>query len=170
MAKETVLMMEQTKDALDADRNYMKEALRLAETAAELGEVPVGAVVVFQDKIIASAYNLRETNRTATAHAELLAIADACRVLGDWRLREAVLYVTLEPCPMCAGAIVNSRIKRVVYALKDASAGCCGSVLNINAYPFNHAFSVTSGVCEEESRQLLQTFFEKQREKRKKKA
>jgi tRNA(adenine34) deaminase len=141
----------------------MEEALRLAKLAAEQGEVPVGAIVVKDGKIIGSGYNLRETNHSATAHAELIAIEDACRKVGDWRLTGATLYVTLEPCPMCAGAIVNSRIERVVYGAKDATAGCCGSILNLNTYPFTHAFSLQSGICEEECRMLLQSFFEKRR-------
>ncbi len=144
---------------------YMQEALRLARKAAEEGEVPVGAVIVKDGAIVAAAHNLREQNKMATAHAELLAMEEACRFLGDWRLKDTTLYVTLEPCPMCAGAIVNARVSRVVYGAKDAAAGCCGSILNLNAYPFSHAFSLTSGVCEEECKQVLQDFFSKRRTK-----
>lgn len=148
------------------DSFYMKEALALAERAMAAGEVPVGAVIVKDGEILSGAYNLRETNGIATAHAELLAIEEACRRLGGWRLSGCTLYVTLEPCPMCAGAIVNSRLDRVVYGVKDPVAGCCGSVLNLNSYPFNHAFSLTGGVCEEECRDLLQCFFSKKRKKK----
>ena len=145
----------------------MQEALRLARIAGEEGEVPVGAVVVKDGQILGRGYNLRETNRSATAHAEVLAIEEACRALGDWRLSGATLYVTLEPCPMCAGAIVNSRVERVVYGAKDPAAGCCGSILNLNTYPFSHAFALSYGVCEEECRALLQGFFAKRREAQK---
>ena len=144
---------------------YMNQALTLAEEALRSGEVPVGALIVKDGEILCGAYNLRETNGVATAHAELLAIEEACRLLGGWRLSGCTLYVTLEPCPMCAGAIVNSRIDRVVYGVKDPAAGCCGSVLNFNSYPFNHAFSLTGGVCEEECQGLLKRFFADRRGK-----
>ncbi len=150
-----------------SDEIYMREALRLARIAADRGEVPVGAIVVRNDTVIGTGYNLREQNKSATAHAELLAIENACRAVGDWRLRGATLYVTLEPCPMCSGAIVNARIDRVVYGAKDPAAGCCGSILNLNTYPFFHSFSLTQGVCEAECRALLQDFFAKQRTKKK---
>jgi len=154
---------EMTQEARDA--LFMQEALRLAEKAKELGEVPVGAVIVRDGEILCGACNLRETEKMATAHAELLAIEEACRILGGWRLPRCTLYVTLEPCPMCAGAIVNARIERVVYGAPNHSAGCCGSILDLNAYPFNHAFELTTGVCENESRALLQSFFARKREK-----
>ena len=147
------------------DSFYMKEAIVLAERAEAMGEVPVGAVIVKDGKILCGAHNLRETNGIATAHAELLAIEEACRRLGGWRLHGCTLYVTLEPCPMCAGALVNSRIDRVVYGVKDPAAGCCGSVINFNSYPFNHAFSLVGGVCKEECRALLQRFFARKRGK-----
>lgn len=158
-------MMEEKQDLREQDERFMREALRLAEQAELLGEVPVGAVIVRDGEILCGAYNLRETRRMATAHAELMAIEDACRILGGWRLPRCTLYVTLEPCPMCAGAIVNARIERVVYGAKNYSAGCCGSILNVNAYPFNHAFSLTEGICEQECKELLQRFFSKKREK-----
>ena len=145
------------------DVEYMKRAIDLALMAANDGEVPVGALVVKDGKIIAEAYNRRETDKLSTAHAEILAIESACRTLGSWRLNGCTLYVTLEPCPMCAGAIVNSRIDRVVYGAKDAVAGCCGTVLNMNAYPFNHSFSVTNGVCEDECKNILKEFFKNKR-------
>ena len=110
-------------------------------------------------EIIAEAYNLRETNKNAVAHAEILAIQKACEKLGGWRLSGCTLYVTLEPCPMCAGAVVNSRIDRVVWGACDMLAGCCESVINFNAYPFNHSFMTESGVCEDECREILKDFF-----------
>lgn len=145
------------------DELFMQEALHLAEEAARLGEVPVGAVVVRNDTVIGRGYNLRENRSSAIAHAEVLAIEDACRATGDWRLCDCTLYVTLEPCPMCAGAIINSRIARVVFGVKDAAAGCCGSVINMNRYPFSHAFSLTEGICETECVTLLKEFFRKKR-------
>ena len=142
----------------------MKVALSLASEAFEIGEIPVGALVVDSNgEIISSAYNLRETKKNATAHAEILAIEQACAALGSWRLQGCTLYVTLEPCPMCAGALVNSRIDRVVFGAYDMQAGCCGSVINFNAYPFNHAFAINGGVLEKECREVLQSFFEKKR-------
>ncbi len=141
----------------------MKIALELAAVAGEAGEIPVGALVVKDGKIISEAHNLCESAHKATAHAELLAIESASAALGTWRLSGCTLYVTMEPCPMCAGAIVNSRIDRVVFGCKDASAGCCGSVLNLNSYPFNHAFALTGGVLADESRELLRGFFQKRR-------
>ena len=144
---------------------FMRRAIALAKEACALGEVPVGALVVDNatGEILSEAYNLRETNKIATAHAEILAIDEACKKRGGWRLSGCTLYVTLEPCPMCAGALVNSRIDRVVYGASDALAGCCGSVINFNSYPFNHAFEIKSGVCEEECRELIRTFFESMR-------
>lgn len=120
------------------DITLMRLALAEAEKAAALGEVPVGAVVAKDGEPVAVAHNTRETGKNATHHAELLAIDAACRALGGWRLWQCELFVTLEPCPMCAGAIVNSRIKRVVYGARDAKAGCCGSVTDLFALPFNH--------------------------------
>ena len=146
---------------------FMSRAIELARIAADQGEVPVGALVV-DDKsgeIIAEAYNLRENKKSATAHAEVLAIEEACKKRGTWRLSGCSLYVTLEPCPMCAGALVNSRIDRVIYGASDALAGCCGSVINFNSYPFNHAFEIIGGICEKECRELLKSFFEKRRNK-----
>lgn len=145
---------------------YMRDALKLASCAAQMGEVPVGALIVKDGEVIARAHNLREANGMATAHAELLAIEEACRRVGTWRLTGCTLYVTMEPCPMCAGAIINSRIERVVFGVKDAAAGCCGSVINFNSYPFNHAFELVSGVCEDECRAQLRDFFAKKRNKK----
>ena len=147
------------------DAYYMKNALEQARMAAEKGEIPVGALVVDSEsgEILAAAHNLRESNKSAIAHAEVLAIEEACKKRGSWRLHGCTLYVTLEPCPMCAGALVNSRIDRVVFGAKDMIAGCCGSVINFNFYPFNHSFSIEGGVCEDECRALLQEFFNKKR-------
>lgn len=145
------------------DKIFMNEALSLARIAADMGEIPVGAVVVKDGEIVGRGYNLRENKKSATAHAEVIAIEQACEKIGDWRLTGCTLYVTLEPCPMCAGAIVNSRIDRVVYGASDGAAGCCGSLINFNAYPFNHAFSIHGGVCGEECSELLKSFFNNRR-------
>ncbi len=148
-------------------KKFMLAALDEAKLAAELGEVPVGAVIVKDDKIIASAHNTRETEKNAIHHAEMLAISKACRVLGGWRLVGCEMYVTLEPCPMCAGAIVNARIPLVVYGAKDSKAGALGSVFDIFSYPLNFKSEVVSDVCAEESRELLQSFFKIRRLKNK---
>ena len=148
------------------DEELMRLALAEAERAFALGEVPVGAVVAKDGEVVAAAHNTRETEKNATHHAELLAIDRACRALGGWRLWQCDLFVTLEPCPMCAGAIVNSRIRRVVYGAKDEKAGCCGSVTDLFALTFNHRPVVESGLLEEESRALLQKFFERLRQQR----
>ena len=141
------------------DRMWMQIALEEARLAAEAGEVPVGAVLVRGDNEIARAHNLRETNGMAPAHAELLAIEAGCRAVGGWRLEGCTLYVTLEPCPMCGGAIINARLPRLVYAARDPRAGVYGSLLQLNAYPLNHRVEVVSGICEEESLLLLREFF-----------
>lgn len=151
----------------ERDEKFMRRAIELAEKAAQLGEVPVGAVIVKGDEIIAEGYNRRESDKNATAHAELLAIDEACKRLGGWRLHMCELYVTLEPCPMCAGAIVNSRIKRVIIGSKDAKAGAFGTLINLNFYPLNHKPEIEFGVCERETTALLQDFFIKLRQKRK---
>ena len=141
----------------------MELALEQARLAANLNETPIGAVLVWESEVVASAFNRRELDRIATAHAEILAINEACRKLGGWRLHKATLYVTLEPCPMCAGAIINARIKRVVYGASDRKAGCCGSILDLFREPFNHHPEVTGGVLAEESAALLSSFFKKLR-------
>ena len=145
------------------DEAYMRLALEQAKLAATLGETPIGAVLVWEDEVIAQTCNRRELDKLATAHAELLAINEACRKLGGWRLHKATLYVTLEPCPMCAGAIINARIKRVVYGASDRTAGCCGSILDLFREPFNHHPEVTGGVLAEESAALLSGFFKRLR-------
>lgn len=142
------------------DAKYMDEALLLAQEAAKEGEVPVGCVIVRGGQIVGRGRNRRETGKTALGHAELEAIEEACRNLGGWRLWDCTLYVTLEPCPMCAGAIVNARIPRVVYGASDAKCGACGSVCDLFSMDFNHHPEVTSGVREAEARALLKTFFQ----------
>lgn len=149
-----------------ADEELMRLALQEAALAAQEGEVPVGAVVALDGQVVAKAHNLRESGKNALYHAEVLAINAACKKLNGWRLWQCELFVTLEPCPMCAGAIINSRIKRVVYGAKDAKAGCCGSVLDLFDCNFNHRPLVEGGLLEEESKDLLQTFFEKLRKRR----
>ena len=150
------------------DEEYMKEALALAKKAFELGEVPVGAVAVWDGKIVGRGMNLRETDKNALRHAEIMAIDEACKTLGGWRLWKCDLYVTLEPCPMCAGAIINSRVKRVIFGASDPKAGSCGSLTNLFEMPYNHKPEVVSGILEEECSALLSEFFAKLREKRKK--
>jgi tRNA(adenine34) deaminase len=141
------------------DRDYMRQALALARQAAEEGEVPVGCVVVRDGQIVGRGRNRREKARNALCHAELEAIGEACRNLGGWRLWECDLYVTLEPCPMCAGAIINARIPRVVYGASDAKAGSCGSVCNLFDMAYNHHPRVESGLMEEECAGILKDFF-----------
>jgi tRNA(adenine34) deaminase len=142
------------------DETYMMLALEEAEKAYSLGEVPIGAVIVRRGEVIARAHNLRETQRKATAHAELLAIESACEAAGGWRLTESTLYVTIEPCPMCAGAILQSRIDRVVFGAFDSKAGACGSLLNfLQDERFNHQCIITSGVMEKECAAVMKRFF-----------
>ncbi len=145
----------------------MRLALELAAEAAAEGEVPVGAVIVRDGQVVGTGRNRRERGRNALAHAELEAIDVACRTLGGWRLFGCTLYVTLEPCPMCAGAIINSRIDRVVQGTVDPKAGSCGSVVDLFALPYNHRPEVVVGVLEEECRGVLQTFFRGLRQRRK---
>ena len=148
------------------DDFYMGLALREAHRAARREEAPIGAVIVRGGHVIARACNDREASKNALGHAELLAIDKACRRLGGWRLPGCTLYVTLEPCPMCAGAIINSRIERVVYGAADPKAGCCGSVTDLFSLPFNHRPAVTGGVRREECAALLTAFFRQLRRKR----
>ena len=135
---------------LKCDSEFMKFALDEAKKAEQLGEVPVGAVVVCNGEVISRAHNLRETNRMVTAHAELLAVEEACRKLGTRRLSDCTLYVTLEPCPMCAGALVSARIGRIVFGAKDPRMGACGSLLNLFAYPLEARPEIVGGVLEED--------------------
>ena len=141
------------------DAEYMQAALDLAREAGEQGEVPVGCVIVRDGKIVGRGRNRREQDKTALGHGEIEAIADACKHLGGWRLWDCTLYVTLEPCPMCAGAIINARITRVVYGASDKKCGACGSVCNLFEMDFNHHPQVEKGVMEEESKKLLESFF-----------
>lgn len=153
-----------------SDEELMQTALDEAKIAASLGEVPVGAVVAKDGEIIARAHNLRESGKNATYHAELMAIDAACKALGRaGGCGSDELFVTLEPCPMCSGAIINSRLKRVVYGARDPKAGCCGGLTDLFALPFNHHPVIESGLMEAEAQALLQEFFVTLREKRKKK-
>ncbi|WP_246946182.1 tRNA adenosine(34) deaminase TadA [Bacillus pinisoli] len=150
------------------DIYYMKLALAEASKAEEIGEVPIGAVLVKDGNVIAAGHNLRETEQRSIAHAELLVIDQACKELNTWRLEETTLYVTLEPCPMCAGAIVLSRIPRVVYGAKDPKGGCAGTLMNLlDESRFNHQAIVESGVLEEECSHALSSFFQTLRNKKK---
>jgi len=151
------------------DEQMMREALALAKEAAAEGEVPIGCVITLGDRIVGRGRNRRELGKNALAHAEIEAIHEACQTLGGWRLWRCTLYVTLEPCAMCAGAIINARIPRVVYGGKDVRFGACGSVADLFAMPFNHRPEVENGLLEEECLALLQEFFQSLKNKRKKK-
>jgi tRNA(adenine34) deaminase len=153
---------------LQSDHYFMGEAIRQALRAYEAEEVPVGAVVVREGRIIARAFNQVEMLRDATAHAEMLAITQAEESVGDWRLNDCTLYVSKEPCPMCAGAVVHARLARVVFGASDVKAGAAGSVMNLLQFPtLNHRSEITSGVRGDECKNLLQTFFVEQRAKKK---
>lgn len=149
------------------DKKYMKLAIEQAKKAKQKNEVPIGAVITYQDKVIASAYNMRETSQFTLSHAELLAIKKANEYFNSWRLEDCTLYVTLEPCQMCAGAIVQARISRVVFGAFDYKSGCVGTLMNLlTDERFNHQAEVVSGVLEEECRLLLTHFFQKLRKNR----
>lgn len=150
------------------DEKYMKEAIKQAKKAYKIDEVPIGCVIVYEGKIIARGYNRRNTDKTTLAHAEISAIKKAARVLGDWRLEGCTIYVTLEPCQMCAGAIVQARADRVVIGCMNPKAGCAGSVINLlQMKQFNHQTELTKGICEEECSTILSEFFKKLRQKKK---
>lgn len=152
-----------------SDEKFMEIAIAEAKKAQQLDEVPIGAVIVHEEQVIASGYNVRESSQQTLSHAELIAIAQANKKIGSWRLEDCTLYVTLEPCPMCAGAIVQSRIKRVVYGAPDPKAGCAGTLLNLlQEDRFNHQTEVVSGVLEEKCSQLLKDFFRTLRQRKKK--
>ena len=151
------------------DEEMMRQALVLAQEAADEGEVPVGCVITLGDRVVGRGRNRREVSKNALAHAELEAINDACKTLGGWRLWQCTLYVTLEPCPMCAGAIINARIPRVVYGAKDQKAGSCNSVIDLFSLPYNHKPVVEQGLLEEECSAILSRFFQDLRQRRKKK-
>ena len=152
---------------INFDELFMKKALEQAALAAEKGEIPVGAVIVKNDEILCATHNLCEELHDATAHAERLAISEAGRLTGSWRLSDCTLYVTLEPCPMCTGAAINARIGRIVYAAKDPRAGACESLVKLPAYPLESAPVCEGGLLEEEALELLRTFFLKKRSEKK---
>ena len=146
---------------------YMRKALELAQKAFEEDEVPIGAVVVRNGEIVGTGYNKRDSKKNAMLHAEAIAIYNACKKLGGWRLWECDLYVTVEPCPMCTGAIINSRIRNLYYGAPNPKAGACGSIINLFDYPFNHKPNITSGLLGEECGKIMTSFFLKVRERRK---
>lgn len=148
---------------------FMEEALRLAKQSFDEGEVPVGAVIVKDGVVVGRGRNMRENGKNALLHAEICAINEACGNLGGWRLWQCEMYVTLEPCPMCAGAVINSRLKKVTFGAYDKKAGSFGSVADFNSLPYNHKPEIEGGVDEKECSQLLSLFFEELRKKRKKK-
>lgn len=151
---------------MTTDEKYMREAIKQARKAAKIDEVPIGCVIVYDDKIIARGYNRRNTDKSTLAHAEIIAIRKAAKVIGDWRLEDCTMYITLEPCPMCAGAIVQARIPRVVVGAMNPKAGCAGSVINLlQMYGFNHKAELTSGVLVDECRTMLQDFFKEMRKR-----
>ena len=150
-------------DIIKLDEYFMREAMRLAEEARSLDEVPVGAVAVRDGEIIARAYNTRECSKCATHHAEILAIEEACRTLGGWRLPGVTLYVTMEPCAMCAGAIINARIPRVVYGAPDLRFGAFGSLIDLSEVPLNHKPEIVGGVLGDECREMLSNYFRTKR-------
>ena len=154
--------------AITPEKKFMKAAIRQAKKARDLGETPIGCVIEFEGKIIGRGYNRRMTDHTVLAHAEIIAIRKACKKTGDWRLENCTMYVTLEPCPMCAGAIVQARIPRVVIGAMNSKAGCAGSVLDLLHEPgFNHQVQTEHGVCGDECSQMLKDFFKELREKKK---
>lgn len=151
---------------MNVQEKYMKQAIKLAEKAAELGEVPIGCVIEYQGKVIGRGYNRRTTDKSTLAHAEIIAIKKACKKMGDWRLEDCTMYVTLEPCQMCAGAIVQARVKKVVIGCMNPKAGCAGSILNVlQMDAFNHQVEIERGVLEEECSQMLTSFFKNLRKK-----
>ena len=153
---------------MTTDEKYMRAALKQAEKAYNLGETPIGCVIVHKDKIIARGYNRRNTDKNPLAHAEVAAIKKASKKLGDWRLEECTLYVTLEPCQMCAGAIVQARIPKVVIGTMNSKAGCAGSVINVlQMKEFNHQVDICKGVLADECKEMMQNFFKNLREKKK---
>lgn len=153
---------------LTQEEKYMKEAVRQAKKALALEEVPIGCVIVYEDKIIARGYNRRNTDKNTLSHAEMIAIKKAAKRLGDWRLEGCTMYVTLEPCPMCSGALVQARIDKVVIAAMNAKAGCCGSIMNLlQEEKFNHQVKLECGVLQEECSAMLSDFFKMLRKKKK---
>ena len=154
--QERIRLEEQKK----SDEKYMKEAIRQAKKAAKLGEVPIGCVIVYENRIIGRGYNRRNTDKSTLSHAEITAIRRASKIMGDWRLEDCTLYVTLEPCQMCSGAIIQARIPRVVMGCRNPKAGCAGSILNLLKVPeFNHQAEIIEGILEEECSMMLKNFF-----------
>ncbi len=152
---------------MNADEKYMRAAIGQARKAGTIGEVPIGCVIVYEDKIIARGYNRRTIDKNVLSHAEIIAIKKACKKMGDWRLEGCTMYVTLEPCPMCAGAIVQARIPKVVIGCMNPKAGCAGSVLDLlHEDGFNHQVEMENGVLEEECSRLMKDFFKALREKK----
>ncbi len=146
---------------------FMKKAIEQAQASLLYDEVPIGCVIVMGDEIIATGQNMRNSGKNALYHAEILAIDQACKKIGDWRLEDCSMYVTVEPCPMCAGAIVTARMKRLVFGTRNPKAGCCGSILNIlNTAEFNHQVEIVEGVLQEECAQLMSDFFKRMRTKK----
>ena len=163
--------MKQEPCASPEDIRYMKEAIRQAKKAAALGDVPIGCVIVYQDKIIGRGYNRRMADKTVLAHAEIIVMRKACKKMGDWRLEDCTMYITLEPCQMCAGAIVQARMGRVVIGAMNPKAGCAGSILNLlEMSEFNHQVNVERGVLEEECSAMLSEFFKKLRKQKRNKS
>lgn len=153
---------------MNLDEKYMREAIKQAKKAYAIGEVPIGCVIVYDGKIIGRGYNLRTIDKNTLAHAELQAIKKASKKMDDWRLDDCTMYVTLEPCQMCSGAIIQARIKRVVVGCMNPKAGCAGSILNLLDVPeFNHQAELTTGVLEEECSEMMKQFFRELREKKK---
>lgn len=149
---------------MEDDIYFMKEALKEAQNALLLDEVPIGAIITYDNKIIARAFNRRNTDKNSTSHAEILAISQACRIMGDWRLEDCTIYITLEPCPMCAGAIVQARVKKVVFGANSIKAGCGGSIINLLEKPeFNHKCIVEKGILENECALILSNYFKQMR-------
>ena len=151
---------------MDADVKYMREALKEAKKAYKINEIPVGCVIVYNDKIIARGYNKRESNNQATDHAEIIAIRKASKKLNSWRLDECKMYITLEPCVMCSGAIIQSRIKDVIYGAKDYRFGCHDSIIKLFDVDFNHKVNIKGSILEEECSKLISNFFKELREKK----
>lgn len=154
-------------ETMEQDVLYMQEALLEAKKAFELDESPIGAIIVYEGKIIGRGHNRRNTDKNPLAHAEIMAINEACKFLGDWRLEGCTMYITLEPCPMCSGAIVQARIERVVFGARSPKAGFAGSIVNIlQMDELNHRCQLDEGICEEEASLLLKTYFKNMRKKK----
>ena len=152
---------------MDLDQKFMKLAICQAQKAKEMDEVPIGAIAVLDGKVIARAHNTREKTGNALNHAEVLAIQKACKKVGNWRLDEVTLYVTIEPCPMCMGAMLNARLKRLVYGADDKKGGACGTLYDLNDGKYNHTISVTKGVLKDDCANIIRTYFEDKRRKNK---